>query len=195
MSNVGEISEGMRRLGLSESKLVVKKYRKVMCEVSVIKKIGFGVEGDVMLVQYKGQKACMKRGGDMDMLMEQAEVMAKLDGAGGAPRVLVACSDMPMILMEYCEGATLAKVYATASPADRNRIESGVRSKVEELHRTGYCHCDIHNENVMVCGQPGEYEVRLIDFGCAEELSAESQEQHWKDVEEMLWNDEVECVD
>ena len=165
-----------------------------MDEVSVIKKIGYGIEGEVMLVHYKGQKACMKRGWEIGMFLEQAEVMAKLDGAGGAPRVFAACSDKAVILMEYCEGVPLDNVYASAQPDDQTRIEADVKLKVEELHRAGYCHMDIHGHNVMVCGPPGQYQVRLVDFGCAVPLFAEGQSQDWRRVDEMFADDDDDWV-
>lgn len=73
-------------------------------------KLGQGSYGKVTLVQWEDSKAVLKVGHNasvLDSFRHEAEYLQKLDGAGGAPRLLGLGQDPPALLMTYCGHKTL----------------------------------------------------------------------------------------
>jgi len=72
------------------------------------------------------------------------------------------------IILEYCEGRSLAQVLAAEGPMDEARfrqIVGNVASALDYAHRAHVVHRDVKPANVMLSGAAS---VKLMDFGLAE---------------------------
>lgn len=107
--------------------------------------IGRGTFGVVRRVVYEGQDAVVKELLDPDDLEElylEARVMVRLDGAGGAPRVLAVCCDPPALVQEFV-GAGY-KRYLQACTVDGYLASLGnLCRRIKEIHKVGFVHCDL----------------------------------------------------
>jgi serine/threonine protein kinase len=75
------------------------------------------------------------------------------------------------LVMEYVEGATLARVLkdVRALPPERAvRVASQILSAVEDAHDRGIVHRDLKPDNVIIATRPGNPDfVKVLDFGLA----------------------------
>lgn len=75
--------------------------------------LGEGSYGKVSLVHWGASKAVVKVSHSAHLLENfqcEADLLEKLGGAGGAPRLLGFCEAPPSILMSYCGRKTLKNV-------------------------------------------------------------------------------------
>lgn len=97
----------------------------------------------------------------------EARVLLELGGVGGAPQLVGLTSTSPeALVMELVEGITLIKYMDMNrnNPEKRRLIIHRLIDVVEEFHRAGYAHNDLHMGNIMI-DKNGR--VRLIDVGLA----------------------------
>lgn len=85
------------------------------------------------------------------------------------------------IVMEHIRGVSLYKFvkdrgYAL-SVKEMLQYMIPVLDDLEVVHQKGVVHKDISPDNIMVTGSDGNYSVKLIDFGAAQDLSEESREK------------------
>lgn len=86
------------------------------------------------------------------------------------------------IVMEHIRGVSLYKFvkdrgYAL-SVREMLQYMIPVLDDLEVVHQKGVVHKDISPDNIMVTGSDGNYSVKLIDFGAAQDLSEESREKN-----------------
>jgi len=77
----------------------------------------------------------------------------------------------PYIVMDFVDGPTLAQLLERGGPIPEReaiRIFSQVASALAYAHSKGVVHRDIKPGNVMVSFQPGEFTVKILDFGLAQ---------------------------
>ncbi len=156
------------------------RYAKIMKDVVVLKEIGRGMYGRVSLVKYRGNTACMKVANGkeskthLQQFKKEAEVMWKLAGTGGAPRLYAVGRDKPIIVMEYCEGVTLWDFSRPRHNPDKTLIKTlllDVACQLRDVHEKGYFHNDIHSHNILVCKIPDGFTTKIIDYGLASKTS------------------------
>ncbi|XP_069165058.1 uncharacterized protein [Procambarus clarkii] len=109
-------------------------------------------------------------------------IMERLNGAGGAPRLLAVCYEPRAIVMSSRGELTLSDAMEEDLPDwHRIYIVLKVGQCLRELHERGVIHNDIHARNVRVTLSPWKLpQVFLIDFGLStlsqDALSTLSQE-------------------
>jgi serine/threonine protein kinase len=81
---------------------------------------------------------------------------------------------VPYLVMDWCEGQTLADVVAFEPMALRRAAAVGARlaAALDAVHRAGVVHCDVKPANVVVASGGGG--VRLLDFGVARLVSSDA---------------------
>ena len=74
---------------------------------------------------------------------------------------------MPVLLMEYIEGNTLAKYFEDGHHEleDFLKIAIDIVEVLDNIHRERIIHKDVNPENILVCKE--DKSIRLIDFGLA----------------------------
>ncbi|XP_042856137.1 tyrosine-protein kinase yes-like [Penaeus japonicus] len=138
-------------------------------ENEVIDKLGSGAYGYVMLVNYEGQRAALKR---FNPLVTKRAATAEyaflkyLNGKGGAPIPFAFCSNPLSLILTYREGQTLGRYLCKPGISDWEYLEIAAKvvSKVQEVHDMKVIHNDLKKGNIIV---NDELEVFLIDFGLA----------------------------
>lgn len=157
--------------------------KKVSCVYNPVELIGEGGHGIVRLFQNaNGQEIAVKsprddRFGQVKMLEAEAEFQKK-----AYPH-----DDISMIfefhkrgftnrfLMPYILGLTATVFISnTSSPHQLAEIILLIGQELQRIHATGVIHGDLSPTNMMVYFEDNAYKIRLIDFGCASLLSAES---------------------
>jgi serine/threonine-protein kinase len=87
----------------------------------------------------------------------------------------------PFIVMEYLEGADLARVLATQGPLSVEVAVSYILQAGEalaEAHGLGIVHRDLKPSNLFIARRPdGSSAVKVLDFGISKVLSAKSTSQ------------------
>jgi serine/threonine protein kinase len=77
----------------------------------------------------------------------------------------------PVLVLEYAEGGSLAKLQDTADPLSyelKRKLCLDVAHGLLELHKSGLVHGDLKSENVLIFGSSqDQYVAKLSDFGYA----------------------------
>lgn len=130
-------------------------------------------------------------------IRKQARILKSLNLAGGAPRFYGITSEKdPSLVMELCLGPTLEEYLQSNPHANGIRAIKQLRAALEEFHRAGFSHGDLHEGNVIIETdlQTSEVNIHLIDMGCAEAINKDQEEQDKislermsKRVEERTW--------
>ncbi|XP_047481700.1 casein kinase I-like [Penaeus chinensis] len=133
--------------------------------------LGKGANGIVVLVRYDEELCALKCGfnqGHAAAFEQEATVMARLGGAGGAPIPLAFCRDTPALLMTCCGSLNLAD---QEDLGDRVFLQIGLRvvQALQEVHLKDVVHCDLKPDNVTLqLGEDGQLEsLHIIDYGFA----------------------------
>ncbi|KAK8400905.1 hypothetical protein O3P69_002581 [Scylla paramamosain] len=139
--------------------------------------LGKGAQGTVYLVKYKGVDCCLKlasRQQDPERFLYEGEVLKKLKGAGGAPRLLGATENEGRrlgLLTTFCGDDTFMQLSRVAR-TDDEMLHAFVQlcRGVHKVHARGYVHNDIKANNVVVRrdAHDGRVHVSLIDYGLAQ---------------------------
>ncbi|XP_063869574.1 serine/threonine-protein kinase PkaB-like [Scylla paramamosain] len=139
--------------------------------------LGKGAQGTVYLVKYKGVDCCLKlasRQQDPERFLYEGEVLKKLKGAGGAPRLLGATENEGRrlgLLTTFCGDDTFMQLSRVAR-TDDEMLHAFVQLclGVHKVHARGYVHNDIKANNVVVRrdAHDGRVHVSLIDYGLAQ---------------------------
>lgn len=103
-----------------------------------------------------------------------------------AVREVIFDADGPAVVMDYVEGASLAERLADG-PALTERESLGIALEVTEalraVHATGLVHRDVKPGNILL-GSDGR--TRLIDFGIATDIEAESEASALTAVDDVI---------
>lgn len=85
----------------------------------------------------------------------------------------------PFIVMEYIEGKSLKKLIHDEGALAAPRvcaISKQVAAALDAAHHLGMIHRDIKPENIVLLGEPGEEQVKVLDFGIAKIKEARVKE-------------------
>ncbi|MPC77417.1 serine/threonine-protein kinase STE20-like [Portunus trituberculatus] len=139
--------------------------------------LGKGAQGAVYLVKYRGADCCLKlasRQQDPERFLYEGEVLRKMKGAGGAPRLLAATEDEGRrlgLLITFCGDDTFMQLSRVAR-TDQEMLHAFIQlcRGVHKVHARGYVHNDIKANNVVVRrdAHDGRVHVSLIDYGLAQ---------------------------
>ncbi|MBK9145266.1 MAG: protein kinase [Candidatus Melainabacteria bacterium] len=84
------------------------------------------------------------------------------------------------ITMEMAQGRSLDTIIEDEGGLDPDRARSlliDIAEGLEHCHRHGILHRDVKPANVMITGEPGHEEARIVDFGIAKFVKSESREE------------------
>ncbi|XP_071520512.1 uncharacterized protein [Panulirus ornatus] len=134
--------------------------------------LGAGGNGKAFLVPWQEERAVLKvsHKAEDNKLMQEAQHMAHLEGAGGVPRLYATCENPPSIVMSYAGRSTLEDVLRGNNPQGRFdllQLALLVGHRLQEMHDKGIIHNDLKNDNVIVSGDPQAPQVSIIDLGFA----------------------------
>lgn len=153
------------------SKLVSR--RTLYQNIREIREVGRGSTGKALLVEYKGVKACLKLGNkpmvSTEVYLREAIFLERLNGAGGAPRLLLAANDYPCLLITYCPYPSLKTLIESNAFSTRHQLLNTFQSAAFSLHRiheAGLVHGDFKHDNILISFHPGTpVKTCVIDFG------------------------------
>ena len=79
---------------------------------------------------------------------------------------------VPFMVIEYVQGETLDSLVAREpmSLDDGLDVMAQLLSALQAAHKLGVVHRDLKPANVMVSGEPGRYDCKVLDFGMAKVL-------------------------
>ncbi|XP_071530529.1 probable serine/threonine-protein kinase mkcF [Panulirus ornatus] len=137
--------------------------------------LGYGSYGKAYLVRWDNSSAVLKLGNGRATRRDfevEAYFLDKLDGAGGAPKLL-AVSYSPLSLLMSFEGhQTLEDLLRNHHLPSRYLGQIGLQicRCLQEIHARGIIHSDLHSGNILVT-VPDDLslppKVNIIDFGLA----------------------------
>lgn len=144
-----------------------------------IKHLGQGLFGTVTLVHYRGQLAvkkvpCEDNTHPWEFFIDEGMILYRLDGAGGAPKLMGLAIDDPAIILSYCEGKVMYNTEVSFSITDKVswwlKAFISLTKNVMEIHELGCIHNDLHAFNVLISHSREENSpvTRLIDFGLSQ---------------------------
>ncbi|XP_045587234.1 probable serine/threonine-protein kinase DDB_G0271682 [Procambarus clarkii] len=131
--------------------------------------IGSGAYGVVALVEWRREPVALKISRSSlfsKSFSREADILALLKGAGGAPLLLGVAVNPFALLITYKGSQTLQNLF---NDPEYNLIDLGLQvgRKLLEIHKAGIVHNDIKGSNIMVQGPPHNPEISIIDFGMA----------------------------
>ncbi|XP_042226757.1 serine/threonine-protein kinase shk2-like [Homarus americanus] len=147
--------------------------------------LGRGAEGTAYLVN-SGEQNCVAKIGlpehDEDYLLDEADMLVELDGAGGAPKLLALCKERRAgILMSFCGSQTFRSFVAERPPLNACLFVLCLIGKgLEEIHKKDILHNDVKADNIIVetVGDgPEDFVIHFIDFGSAAKFGSEVYEE------------------
>ncbi|KAK4307390.1 hypothetical protein Pmani_020845 [Petrolisthes manimaculis] len=131
-----------------------------------------GSAGKVFKVMYDNQLACLKIGHSLHQINDYPLEVGKmhcLDGAGGAPQLIAACSNIPLFVTTYCPGITIQDWVKNdtnpVTPMELLQVCLEVALRLKEIHVKGIIHNDINPNNIILDFQDKHYtRAHIIDF-------------------------------
>ena len=140
--------------------------------MEVLDQFDEGGSAKVAKVMYESELVALKtgkRGWTQNRAFEyEADMMAKVDGAGGAPRILALAVDRPAMIMSYLPYPSLDHAMKRGQITSHHQILQifkNAASSLKAVHEAGVVHCDIKADNILV--DPTSNETYVIDFGFA----------------------------
>ena len=133
------------------------------------RKLGRGGYGSVVQAVYQGTDAVIKVFLEQDhihIMLKEARTAVKVDGAGGAPRVLALCED-PLAMVQEFVGETYSKFLRKCSVEKFLDSLVCICLRLQEMHDKGVVHNDLKLDNITYTGSVKEPVFHLIDFGWA----------------------------
>lgn len=156
-------------------------------EFKIIKFLGQGAYGEVLLVEKEGQKYALKiikKGSfdvsEIDILMD----VSKIKGYNKYfPRIYkrIDYSNSIGILMEYIQGENLYNIYESGKKLSEKNIlliTKEILKGLKLLNDNGIAHRDIKDENVIVLNKnTNKPVIKIVDFGfsCYYKLSLDKK--------------------
>ena len=121
---------------------------------------------------------------------QEASACSKLTHAGIAAVYDYGEGDnMPYIVMEYVEGATLSQLIRHENVLSEERflhIFQQVSSALVHAHEQGVIHRDLKPSNIMITCRDGNDQVKILDFGIAKLVDASETAQHLTQTGELF---------
>ena len=125
--------------------------------------------GSVIQAVFQGTDAVIKVFLQQDhfpIMLKEARTAVKVDGAGGAPRVLALCED-PLAMFQEFVGETYSKFLRKCSVEKFLDSLVCIYLRLQEMHDKGVVHNDLKLDNITDTGSVKEPVFHLIDFGWA----------------------------
>ncbi|XP_071531462.1 tyrosine-protein kinase yes-like [Panulirus ornatus] len=134
--------------------------------------LGEGQSGRVYLVPWEDSTAVLKvsKNGMDNVLMfsEEANLMEKLEGAGGTPILLGYARDPPALLMTQVGCHTLHQlIFESNAGYDLRQLGIKAGRQLLEIHEKDIIHNDFKTNNIIVSGPTEAPVVNIIDLGIA----------------------------
>nr|XP_045601013.1 casein kinase I-like [Procambarus clarkii] len=121
-------------------------------------------------------------------LEQEAKVLQSLNGAGGAPVLFGVTHEEPFYLvMSHCPGHELQMFSGSCTHLEGLQVFIKLCEAVEEIHKKGFAHNDLHSENILVDRTSSNFIIHIIDMGYAEPLTGDLFDgRTWRDYEKLV---------
>ncbi|XP_071520496.1 serine/threonine-protein kinase B-raf-like [Panulirus ornatus] len=136
------------------------------------KVLGKGRYGIAYLVPCQGTTAVLKVSRDwndhLQVFMDEADILRRLDGAGGTPTLLGYARYPPALLMTQVGSRSLYQLlYKVNTGFDLRELGIKAGYRLLEIHEKQIIHNDFKSDNIIISGTTEAPEVNIIDFGLA----------------------------
>lgn len=157
---------------------IVRRTFDIQKDMVPLQRLGKGAYGTAVSIQYRGTKAVGKIANtcepiSMEIFIKEAMILYRLEGAGGAPRLLALARDTPFYIMSLCEGCEFHEVRTPATVSNPTKwwmsLYLSMAKNLSELHANGCVHRDLKENNVIVSPSVGQEcpKIHFIDYGLA----------------------------
>lgn len=155
----------------------IGRIRNLASEYKIIRSLGCGISGIVLLVEKGGKMYAMKVlrwNGESDNNLEklerfarEAEILMKINNEHVVKVIehnLHSSDENPYIIMEYVKGMSLTECLNRKMFNINQKISiiEQVADGIESVHRCGVLHRDIKPENIIITD---DIKVKITDFG------------------------------
>ncbi|KAK4325572.1 hypothetical protein Pmani_003857 [Petrolisthes manimaculis] len=147
---------------------------EIRVEVEDVRPLGTSSGAKYYLVLYRGQQAIQKIHQytiDPEALRYEAWALEKVGGRGGVPKLLVAATDAPMLVMSCVKGESISCLHQREerlSLKEWLKIFEAAATSLAQLHEAGLVHYNIHGGNILVKEEEGGcYSASIIELGFA----------------------------
>jgi tRNA A-37 threonylcarbamoyl transferase component Bud32 len=199
--NVKSSFEYIPKIDLSAVKLIQE--RKCFKDYNKIDTLGQGAFGITYLVEKDDKKYALKeqkitivewkpsKEDQLILIKNEILISQKMGELGIGPKIYdyYTCVEKSVlqvyILMEYMDGGTLKEWALKNNFTKQHKKE--ILEKIENIHKEGVIHYDLHLENVLVKENNGKPEFYISDFGIGLTLDSIKERDHKKDFN--MFND------
>ncbi|KAG7166991.1 putative Lipopolysaccharide kinase (Kdo/WaaP) family-containing protein 1 [Homarus americanus] len=94
-------------------------------------------------------------------------------GAGGAPLLYGVTNKPSALVKEFCPGLTITKAVLELDREDLNHVHYAAFLAIQEFHAAGYCHRDLHSDNILVDTTTLPFKCHIIDVAEAKKLTGD----------------------
>ncbi|KAK4321713.1 hypothetical protein Pmani_007510 [Petrolisthes manimaculis] len=147
---------------------------EIRAEVEEVRPLVISSGRKCYLVLYRSQQAIQKihqYTNDPEALRYEAWALEKVGGRGGVPKLLVAATDAPMLVMSCVEGESISCLHQREerlSLKEWLKIFQAAATSLAQVHEAGLIHHNIHGGNILVKEEEGGcYSASIIELGLA----------------------------
>nr|XP_045588032.1 serine/threonine-protein kinase CBK1-like [Procambarus clarkii] len=120
-------------------------------------------------------------------ILNEAKVLLDIKGAGGAPLLFGNTQEKTFrLVMSNCPGDTLQSYLNNNTPHDCLQAFIKLCAAVEEIHKKGYVHQDLHTENIIVEETSSNFIIHIIDMGYAKIITKGFFDEAKSDYKKLL---------
>ncbi|XP_064098160.1 serine/threonine-protein kinase max-2-like [Macrobrachium nipponense] len=137
-------------------------------QVQLVNFLGEGANGWTDIVLFNGERCVMKTAKGNKLPLDELQILAHLNGAGGAPKLLA--TSKKRCVMSMVGDCTLEDLI-TKSKYGQDFLLKAIKQvcdKIQEMHNKSILHNDIKPDNIIY--NKATKEFSLIDFGLSTEI-------------------------
>lgn len=183
--NHKSVSESIKKNMKSVPYHKISKKNSCFKDYKVDKQLGSGMYGEVFLANKNNKEYAIKVQklnelindnsiSTFKKLNKEIEISKKMGELGIGPKIfdVYYCNDNDLfklyIIMQNMSEGTLADWKSNPENKFTPQLKNELKKKLDIMHKNGYFHRDIHDNNVLINNNNGKIEVYLGDFGLSD---------------------------